>query len=160
MTHEEIESRVDSLLEALHLISCMNSSIGTELKKGISGGERKRTSIGYELITNPSLIFLDEPTSGLDSHSAQKLIQMLKQEANRGMTLIASIHSPSAQIFNIFDKVIVLAPGGIKVYYDTPKNVKNFFNQFGVELGKYKNPADELLKFANSPENLDRLKEI
>ena len=85
---------------------------------------------------------------------------MLKQEANRGMTLIASIHSPSAQIFNIFDKVIVLAPGGIKVYYDKPTNVKHFFKQFGVELGKYKNPADELLKFANSAENLDRLKEI
>ena len=76
------------------------------------------------------------------------------------MTLIATIHSPSAQIFNIFDKVMVLAPGGIKVYYDSPKNFKNFFKQFGVELGKYKNPADELLKFANSQESLNKLKEV
>ena len=76
------------------------------------------------------------------------------------MTLIATIHSPSAQVFNYFDKVMVLAPGGIKVYYDSPKHVKHFFHHFGIELTKYKNPADELLKFANNPENLNRLKEV
>jgi ABC-type multidrug transport system ATPase subunit len=66
--------------------------VGNVQKKGISGGERKRTSIGYELITNPSIMFLDEPTSGLDSFSALKICQLLKKEAERGMTLIATIH--------------------------------------------------------------------
>ncbi len=60
--------------------------------KGLSGGEKKRTSIGYELITNPSMLILDEPTSGLDSHTAYNIIKMLKQEANRGMTVLATIH--------------------------------------------------------------------
>ena len=51
--------------------------IGTETRKTISGGERKRTSIGVELVTNPSLIMLDEPTSGLDSFKATKIVKKL-----------------------------------------------------------------------------------
>jgi ABC-type multidrug transport system ATPase subunit len=49
--------------------------------KGISGGERKRTSIGYELITDPNFLLCDEPTSGLDSTTSLKIIRMLKKEA-------------------------------------------------------------------------------
>jgi len=61
-------------------------------KRAISGGERKRTSIGYELITAPSLLMLDEPTSGLDSSTALRIIEVLKKEAQRGMTVMATIH--------------------------------------------------------------------
>lgn len=88
----EIERRVQSLVKALKLDECIDTMVGTELIKGISGGERKRTSIGYELITNPSLLFLDEPTSGLDSFTALSIIELLKKEAERGMTIIATIH--------------------------------------------------------------------
>lgn len=48
------------------MTSCADTRVGGHLMKGLSGGERKRTAIGYELITNPSLLFLDEPTTGLD----------------------------------------------------------------------------------------------
>jgi ABC-type multidrug transport system ATPase subunit len=70
--------------------------------KGLSGGEKKRTSIGYELITNPNLLILDEPTSGLDSHTAFQIMKLLKQEAKRGMTVICTIHQPSSEIFGLF----------------------------------------------------------
>lgn len=60
--------------------------------KGLSGGERKRTSIGYELITDPALVLLDEPTSGLDSSTAVKITKILKKEAMGGKTIIATIH--------------------------------------------------------------------
>jgi len=66
--------------------------VGGILMKGLSGGERKRTSIGYELITSPSLLLLDEPTSGLDSHTAAEICKILKVEAARGMTILATIH--------------------------------------------------------------------
>ena len=81
------------------------------MKRGISGGERKRTSIGYELITEPTLLLLDEPTSGLDSSTAQRICQMLKKEAQRGMSVMATIHQPSANIFFLFDRVILLSEG-------------------------------------------------
>lgn len=57
-------------MDELKLTKCQNTKIGGEMLKGVSGGERKRASIGVELITNPSLIFLDEPTTGLDSFTA------------------------------------------------------------------------------------------
>jgi len=65
----------------LGLKGCKNTYVGGVLFKGISGGERKRTSIGYELITDPNLLLCDEPTSGLDSSTALRIVQMLKKEA-------------------------------------------------------------------------------
>ena len=62
------------------------------MQRGISGGERKRTSIGYELITEPSLMLLDEPTSGLDSSTSKRIVQLLRKEAERGMAVLATIH--------------------------------------------------------------------
>ena len=60
--------------------------------KGISGGERKRVSIGYELITEPSLLILDEPTSGLDALNALRIVSIIKNEAIRGVSVLATIH--------------------------------------------------------------------
>ena len=61
-------------------------------KKTLSGGERKRTAIGVELITDPSLILLDEPTSGLDSFKALQIVKLLKKQARKGKTVISTIH--------------------------------------------------------------------
>jgi ABC-type multidrug transport system ATPase subunit len=77
--------------------------------KGLSGGERKRTSIGYELITDPNLLLCDEPTSGLDSSTAARIIEMLKREAiDHNLTVICTIHQPSAEVFNLFDRLLLL----------------------------------------------------
>ena len=94
LSSAEIESRVESLIESLQIQSCQDTYVGDHMIKGISGGERKRTSIGYELITNPHILFLDEPTSGLDSSTALSVIKMLRKEADRGVCVIATIHQP------------------------------------------------------------------
>jgi ABC-type branched-subunit amino acid transport system ATPase component len=70
LSEEELQNRIDTLVKDLGLKNAQNTIIGSVLQKTISGGERKRTAIGVELITNPSLILLDEPTSGLDSFKA------------------------------------------------------------------------------------------
>eukprot|EP00350_Pseudokeronopsis_sp_OXSARD2_P002966 CAMPEP_0170554922 /NCGR_PEP_ID=MMETSP0211-20121228/12796_1 /TAXON_ID=311385 /ORGANISM="Pseudokeronopsis sp., Strain OXSARD2" /LENGTH=136 /DNA_ID=CAMNT_0010864363 /DNA_START=513 /DNA_END=923 /DNA_ORIENTATION=+ len=108
---EVVKEKVAEILRRLGLTSCKDTYVGGFFMKGLSGGERKRTSIGYELITNPSLLLLDEPTSGLDSNTALQIVRLLKSEANRGMGVLATIHSPSSQIFEIFDRVILLSDG-------------------------------------------------
>ena len=81
--------------------------------RGVSGGERKRTSIGVELLTNPSIIFLDEPTTGLDSATSFHVINILKNLAKAGRTIISTIHQPSSEIFGTFDKLLLMVQGNI-----------------------------------------------
>ena len=87
-TLEEKLDKVDQIIKDLKLNKCQNTFIGGYLIKGVSGGERKRTSIGVELITNPSLIFLDEPTTGLDSFTATQVMKLLSSLAKQGKTII------------------------------------------------------------------------
>lgn len=86
--------------------------VGSQLKKTISGGERKRVSIGVELLSNPSLILLDEPTSGLDSQKALQVIKILQKIAKeQHKTIIATIHQPSSIAFQYFDKLWLIIEG-------------------------------------------------
>ena len=91
-TLEEKLEKADQIIKDLKLTKCQHTNIGGHLIKGVSGGERKRTSIGVELITNPSLIFLDEPTTGLDSHTATQVMKLLSKLASSGRTIIQTIH--------------------------------------------------------------------
>lgn len=101
---------VEDIIDKLGIQACSNTKIGGELIRGISGGERKRTSIGVELITNPHVLFLDEPTTGLDSFTALKIIEMLvKLAKDQHRAVIATIHQPNSEIFLSFDKLLLLS---------------------------------------------------
>jgi len=109
---------VDELLRGLGLLACRSTAIGSALVKGVSGGERKRTSVGVELITNPSIVLLDEPTSGLDSFAAAELVGLLKALARRGRIVCCTIHQPSSDVFELFEQVTCLRLG--EVLYQGP----------------------------------------
>lgn len=85
-------ARVENMIRDLKLTKCANTPIGTVFTRGISGGERKRTSIGVELLTNPSLIILDEPTTGLDASTSLSVIELLRELAKSGRTIVSTIH--------------------------------------------------------------------
>ena len=112
-SQEALECITAQTLKELGLCAVENSIIGSDRKKGISGGEKKRVSVGLELITRPSVILLDEPVSGLDSFSAAQLIKVLRRVANAGTGVLFTIHQPSSPIFATFDHLIVLNKGRV-----------------------------------------------
>eukprot|EP00005_Dracoamoeba_jomungandri_P002507 CAMPEP_0174254988 /NCGR_PEP_ID=MMETSP0439-20130205/4318_1 /TAXON_ID=0 /ORGANISM="Stereomyxa ramosa, Strain Chinc5" /LENGTH=591 /DNA_ID=CAMNT_0015336919 /DNA_START=239 /DNA_END=2011 /DNA_ORIENTATION=- len=140
-------NKVQAIIEELGLDKCANTRIGTPLRPGISGGQRKRVAVGTELITDPSLLFLDEPTSGLDSSTARTLITTLKKLADAGRTIISTIHQPSSDIFRMFDKLIVMTEGHI-MYQGTAKDSVPYFSQLNFKCPKFTNPAEFILDIA------------
>ena len=87
-------------------------------------------------MTNPSLVLLDEPTSGLDSISALSIAKLLKKESKRGLTILATIHTPSAETFLQFDRCILLADG-YTIYNGSPHLIREYFEQKGFQFKKY-----------------------
>uniref|UniRef100_A0A5K3EY94 ABC transporter domain-containing protein n=1 Tax=Mesocestoides corti TaxID=53468 RepID=A0A5K3EY94_MESCO len=143
VSHKDREARVTALLTKLGLISVADVKVGTELVRGISGGERKRTNIGIELITDPCIIFLDEPTTGLDTFTASKLMKLLKSLSAEGKTIIASIHQPNSSIYKLFDSLTLLC-NGYAIYNGPIANDApiNFFRGLGYKVSARENPAD------------------
>ena len=138
---EEKKEIVDKMISTLHLEKCKDTIVGDSILKGISGGERKRLSVGMEMIMNPSIIFLDEPTSGLDTYTAYSLIKSLKNLTEEGRTVVATIHQPSSEILRLFDDMILLNHGKI-VYQGEVKNLVPYFDNIGYKCPEYTNPSD------------------
>ncbi|KAG7349282.1 ABC transporter [Nitzschia inconspicua] len=147
MTDEALDNLTEIMLEELGLVSCADVLVGGALLKGISGGERKRTSVGVELVTHPALVFLDEPTSGLDSHNALQLCQLLKRVAQAGSSILFTIHQPSSEIFSSFDHLILLNQGRV-MYQGLTADVPAHFEELGFPCPQHYNPADHVMHIA------------
>lgn len=142
ISKQERNELVDEIISLLNLQTCENTLIGSPLKKGISGGERKRVAIAMELIANPPMLFLDEPTSGLDTFTAYTVVNLLADMAHKqGRTVVATIHQPSSDIFNLFDDLILLQSGKV-IYCGPAKDTVDYFTTLGFVCPEYCNPAD------------------
>ncbi|KAJ3413486.1 hypothetical protein HDV05_007931 [Chytridiales sp. JEL 0842] len=144
-TDTEIQEHVWKVIEALGLEKVAHTPIGDELARGISGGQRKRVNIGIELVATPIALFLDEPTSGLDSTSALELAEMLKGVCELGLTVVAVVHQPRVEIFERFDDVLVLTPGGRTAYWGPVEGVQGYFEELGFVFQPNVNCADVLM---------------
>jgi len=140
-TTPEKLARVEHIIQELRLTKCQNTKIGGPLVKGVSGGERKRTSIGVELITDPNLIFLDEPTTGLDSFTATSVMETLKDLAKSGRTIIQTIHQPNSDIFEMMDRLMLLAKGKI-IYFNEASRAVDYFSSINFTCPELSNPSD------------------
>jgi ABC-type multidrug transport system ATPase subunit len=133
--------------------------VGGHLLKGISGGEKKRTSIAFELISDPSVVVLDEPTSGLDSLTSFIIIRYLKQlTSEQGKTIFMTIHQPNSEIYGLFDRLILMVEGRF-IYQGEASLAPDYFSRhFGLTVGEFVNPADYFMQIMHheSKANRDR----
>ncbi|KAL0696730.1 hypothetical protein Bca4012_063910 [Brassica carinata] len=149
LSRKEISDIVEATITDMGLQECSDRTIGNWHMRGISGGEKKRLSIAIEVLTKPTLLFLDEPTSGLDSASAFFVVQILRNIASSGKTVISSIHQPSGEVFALFDDLLLLS-GGETVYFGEAKFATKFFGEAGFPCPSRRNPSDHFLRCVNS----------
>lgn len=149
MSGDEKKEKVDKLIHELGLSKVADSKVGTDLIRGISGGEIRRTGIGMELIISPHVLFLDEPTTGLDASTASSVMQLLHDLSRKGNTIIFSIHQPRYSIFKLFDHMCLLA-NGRTVYHGPAQEALGYFRGIGYECEAHNNPPDFFLDVINS----------
>ena len=89
----------------------------------------KKYCLIQKIITNPSLLFCDEPTSGLDSFMAMSIVESMKVLTSRGKTIICTIHQPSSEIFEQFDRLYLMAEGRL-AYTGDLMHAHHFFSRF------------------------------
>ena len=148
-SNRDIHKRIDVVLAQLGLAGIDDVLIGSPTRKGISGGQRKRVNLAMELLTDPSVLFLDEPTSGLSSEDTLIVMQVLRQLADAGKTILLTIHQPSLEAFSKLDNVVVVAKdagstdaGRLAFFGPAYPDSVEFFNP---QSGNVKSPATPLV---------------
>lgn len=162
MSEFDQDQRINEILQDLNLNPVADEFIGGGKIKAISKSEIKRTAIGVELITDPSLILLDEPTSGLDSFKALSIVKLMRRLARRhGKTVVSTIHQPSSEAFAMFDRLILMCDGYI-VYQGLAKYSSQYFKSIGWEMPLHTNPADYYMTVLaiSYPKNKQDIKKI
>lgn len=151
---------VETIIDLLELRDLADTMIGYT-GAGLSVEQRKRVTIGIELVAKPSiLIFLDEPTSGLDGQSAFNTVRFLRKLADVGQAVLVTIHQPSAQLFAEFDTLLLLAKGGKTVYFgdigDNGQIVKDYFATYGAPCPPNTNPAEHMIDVVSGIHSRDK----
>ncbi|ABN65742.1 ATP dependent transporter multidrug resistance (SNQ2), partial [Scheffersomyces stipitis CBS 6054] len=142
---------VEKIIHVLNMEDYADALVGKS-GSGLNVEQRKKLSIGVELVAKPSLLlFLDEPTSGLDSQSAWAIIKLLRDLANAGQSILCTIHQPSATLFEEFDRLLLLRKGGQTVYFgdigDQSRVILDYFERNGArKCGSQENPAEYILE--------------
>ncbi|KAL0341974.1 UNVERIFIED_CONTAM: ABC transporter G family member 35 [Sesamum calycinum] len=134
----------DYVLKILGLKECRDTIVGDQMKRGISGGQKKRVTTG-EMIVGPSkTLFMDEISTGLDSSTTFQVVKCLQQIAHlRKATILMSLLQPAPETFNLFDDIVLLSEGQT-VYHGPREHVLEFFESCGFKCPERKGIADFL----------------
>ncbi|KAI1314533.1 hypothetical protein EDD11_002008 [Mortierella claussenii] len=180
VSEEEKNAYVEEIIHILEMENIADALIGTtESGLGISVEERKRLTIGVELVAKPKLLFLDEPTSGLDAQASYNIMRFMRKLTDQGQAILCTIHQPSSQLFAFFDDLLLLAKGGKTVFFgelghDSEELIHYFEKNGAPTCASDANPAEYILDvvnarhsdlnwpeiWANSPEKVKLLQDI
>jgi ABC-type multidrug transport system ATPase subunit len=159
-TKEQLHEKVTQTLEDLDLLETKDLRVGDPLNKFISGGQRKRLNIALELMREPYVLFIDEPTTGLSSMDSEKVMNLLKDQADSGRLLIVNIHQPSSDIYKQFDKMWILDKGGYPIYQGNPIDAVVYFKTVASQVNAAESECphcgnvnpEQILKIVESPQ--------
>lgn len=148
VSDEEKIAYVDQIIHLLELEDIQDAQVGIQ-GAGLAVEQRKRLTIGVELVAKPSILFLDEPTSGLDGQSAFNVVRFMKKLAEQGQAVVCTIHQPSASLFDAFDSLLLLQKGGRTSYFgETGSNsdvLLDYFARNGAPCPPNVNPAEHIV---------------
>eukprot|EP00045_Choanoeca_perplexa_P016596 m.225179 g.225179 ORF g.225179 m.225179 type:complete len:1297 (+) comp17304_c0_seq1:154-4044(+) len=145
--------RIDAVLKEIGLDHVGDNVIGTILRRGLSGGQKRRASVAIELMVTPTVLLLDEPTSGLDATTAFTLINYLKtlaQESQGRLGVMVSLQQPNTRLMQLFDTVSILGHGG-QIFYGTLADAKVHFAELGFQAPEDETPTDFYLQISDVP---------
>ncbi|TCD65880.1 hypothetical protein EIP91_002040 [Steccherinum ochraceum] len=151
-----IRQRVEETIVGLGLTDVRKNRIGNVVQRGISGGQKRRVTIGSGLVTKPRILLLDEPTSGLDSRTSREVLVAIKDIARKqGMIVIASIHQPNWETLSLFDKLLLLAQG--KTMFFGAIDQLDVYLDRGLHcpVPRHANPTDHAVELVNTDFVLD-----
>lgn len=142
---EQCLQRGARVIEQLGLSNCQSTRIGSDIRRGVSGGEKKRVAIGVEIVRNVQMLFLDEPTSGLDSFIAYTVVKKLSDLAKKNNKIVIfTIHQPRSNMFELFDKLMLISKGKT-VYFGDAKKAVAYFSELGFDCPENFNFTDYIL---------------
>ncbi len=128
----ERKKRRDGRMIELGLNERRHRLAGTATNKYLSGGERKRLNVGMDMISISDVYLFDEPTSGLSSKDSEYVMEIIRGLSQNKITIV-SIHQPSARLFHMFQKALLLDRGGKLAFYGTPEEMIRYFQEAGHE---------------------------
>eukprot|EP00752_Nemacystus_decipiens_P008555 g7642.t1 len=154
-TARDRDRRVAAMVTMLGLRGILDTTVGDQSQRGISGGEAKRLSIAVEAMDLPGLLLLDEATSGLDATTALEVLTAVRGLADLGRTVVVSLHQPSSEMFELFDTCLLLARGGYPAYFGKANRAMAYFASIG--LSPPPSPTSSAASAASGPNPADFL---
>ena len=141
-SRRQIDEHVAGIMSELEVLHVADTYVGDGfVVRGLSGGQRRRVTIGTQLLIDPTTLLLDEPTSGLDSTTAFHIVENLQALAQRGRTIVVTIHQPASEMLSLLDRIMILSQGKV-VFNGTSQQALGHFSSLGLDCPHFTNPLD------------------